>query len=363
MRSMADTIERLSRLRTAQSGSSQGSRLKRLDGFGSNPGSLSAWCYIPQDMAKTPALVVVLHGCTQTAAGYDTGAGWSKLADDYGFAVLFPEQVHANNANLCFNWFNAEDIRRDGGEAMSIRQMIAAMVSAHGVDDRRIYITGLSAGGAMANAMLASYPEVFAGGAIIAGLPYAIASTVPEAFDRMRGHGLPNAEALHNKLENASPHQGPWPTVSVWHGTSDNTVVSANAAAIVEQWRKVHEVTSQPASSERIDGHSRAVWRNGVGEDVIELYHIAGMAHGTPLDVASGYGKAAPFMLDVGISSTLHIARSWGLAASFDRRENVVSEPKEDRTNQPAKPVAKTETGNAIQSVIEKALRSAGLMR
>ena len=99
-----------------------------------------------------------------------TAPAGRHLADLHGFAVLFPEQQRANNANLCFNWFVPEDIRRDSGEALSIRQMIEAMVVAHGLDRSRIFVTGLSAGGAMASAMLATYPEIFAGGAIIAGL-------------------------------------------------------------------------------------------------------------------------------------------------------------------------------------------------
>ena len=95
-----------------------------------------------------------------------------------------------------FNWFQPEDIRRGSGEALSIRQMIASVSAAWRIDPGRVFITGLSAGGAMASVMLATYPEVFAGGAIIAGLPYGSASTIPEAFDRMRGHGLPSEREL-----------------------------------------------------------------------------------------------------------------------------------------------------------------------
>jgi poly(3-hydroxybutyrate) depolymerase len=147
------------------------SPLHEVTRFGTNPGNLRMFAFVPASLQSPRALVVVLHGCGQTAAGYDLGAGWSTLAKRYGFALLLPEQQVSNNANLCFNWFNTDDIARERGEACSIRQMIARMIVDHGVDQRRIFITGLSAGGAMTSVMLATYPEIFAGGAIIAGLP------------------------------------------------------------------------------------------------------------------------------------------------------------------------------------------------
>ena len=118
MPSVAETIRRLQHSRAVPpfgSAPPETGRLNRLSEFGANPGALDAWCYVPRDVPGM-ALVVVLHGCTQTAAGYDRGSGWSALAERNGFAVLLPEQRRENNANLCFNWFNPEDVRRGGRE-------------------------------------------------------------------------------------------------------------------------------------------------------------------------------------------------------------------------------------------------------
>lgn len=289
--------------------------LGELEDFGTNPGSLRARVHVPAGLRPGAALVVVLHGCTQDAAAYDRGSGWSCLADEQGFAVLFPEQRRSNNPKLCFNWFTGQDTRRDSGEALSIREMVAAMIATHDLDPARIFVTGLSAGGAMTSVMLATYPEVFAGGAIIAGLPYGTARTIPEALNRMRAQGGPKVAALAGLVEAASGHAGPWPTVSVWHGDSDKTVSPANAGLILAQWRAVHGIAAEPSTDEEVDGHRRRAWRDATGREVIEEYCIAGLEHGTPLSTSDphGCGAVGPFMLEAGISSTRRIANFWGL--------------------------------------------------
>ncbi|WP_428412553.1 extracellular catalytic domain type 1 short-chain-length polyhydroxyalkanoate depolymerase [Pararhizobium sp.] len=365
MRSISYTIARLSKLRGSHGQTHVPDHvLADIGPFGADPGGLEALAHIPARLQPQSALVVVLHGCTQTASVYDHGSGWSRLADDYGFAVLFPQQTRSNNANTCFNWFVPGDTGRDRGEAASIRQMIEAAALRYNIDRSRIFITGLSAGGAMANVMLATYPEVFAGGAIIAGLPYGTATTIPEAFDRMRGHGTPDAKTLQSLLRNASVHKGPWPAISVWQGTRDVTVVPSNAGSIIDQWRGVHEVPQKADLIETVDGHIRQAWKSSDGRDVIEHYSINEMGHGTPIDPRSGYGKSAPYMLDVGISSTLRIARSWGLVASFDRRKEQdlhLDQPSPSISiTTPASPSGPT---NRIQKTIEDALRAAGLMK
>ena len=126
----------------------QASRLVRVRDFGSNPGNLRMLSFIPWKLRPKAPLVVVLHGCGQSARDITYGAGWTGLANEMGFALLAPEQRRANNPQRGFNWFHPSDRTRDSGEALSIRQMIDWMISEHGLDRKRVYVTGLSAGGA-----------------------------------------------------------------------------------------------------------------------------------------------------------------------------------------------------------------------
>ncbi len=204
--------------------------------------------------------MVVLHGCTQTAAGYDRGAGWSTLAERFGFALLLPEQQRSNNPNGCFNWFQTGDIERGHGEALSIRQMVAKMVSDHGIDPARVFVTGLSAGGAMTSVMLATYPDVFAGGAIIAGLPYGAANNVQQAFENMFKCPPRPARVWGDLVRAASPHNGAWPRDVSLARRADATVIPSNAIEIVKQWTDVHGLAAKPSFQAVVDGYPRQVW-------------------------------------------------------------------------------------------------------
>ncbi|APX92274.1 esterase [Halomonas sp. 1513] len=290
-------------------------RLTDLKKFGTDPGSLHADIYIPKNFHKNGPLVVILHGSTQSAESYDHGSGWSALADECGIALLYPGQRKTNNPLSSFNWFKSGDTRRGGGEPLSIRHMIEQVVDDYAIDPSRVFITGLSSGGAMTSVMLATYPEVFAGGAIIAGLPYGSADNMMEAMVRMKGYGGPSDRKLDSLVRDASTFDGPWPTISVWHGGSDSTVNNANADSIVRQWQKIHKVEEAPTRVEQIDGYPRQVWCNEEGREVIEEYIIAGMGHGTPIMAGGdkGLGKEDKYMLEVGISSTRHIAHFWDL--------------------------------------------------
>ena len=368
---LSKNITQLRRLRQAVSGNGKQSRgadrLSDLELVADNPGELRGRFYVPEGLAPGAPLVVVLHGCTQNAAGYDQGSGWSRLADRRGFALLFPEQSRSNNPNLCFNWYNPEDTQRGSGEAASIRAMVELMITAHRIDRSRVFVTGLSAGGAMASVMLAAYPDVFAAGAIIAGLPFGCASSLPEAFSCMGGRGASDPAVLAASVRNASAHMGPWPRVSVWQGSADQLVAPSNGEAIVAQWTRLHGLSLRPDRTEEVEGYPRHLWLGADGEVLIEQYEITGMGHGTPLMPGSEdgqSGEAMAHMLDARISSTDRIADFFGLPPA-SRKKAAASEAR--TASAPKKAAApkepKAQPANQVQKVIEDALKAAGLMR
>ena len=283
----------------------------------------------------------------------------------------FPGRKRGNNPNLCFNWFSPRDARRDRGEALSIIEMVRTAQQRYGTDPKQTFITGLSAGGAMAAVMLATYPEVFAAGAVIAGLPFGTANNVPDALERMRGHEIPDSSELAKLVRSASNFDGPWPRVSVWHGTNDATVVPANATAVVAQWQELHGPAELQLRVDQVGRHTRRIWTDKDGREAIEEYIVHGMSHGAPLSTREEDSAEVPgpHMLEAGISSSKQIARFWGI----DRRQpQQQTAPGPSKALAPAlrqpktlrRAIGKPDPGSArsVREVIEGALRSAGLM-
>jgi feruloyl esterase len=332
--------------------------------FSPNPGNLSMFRYLPNGLKAGSPLVVVLHGCGQTASGYAAGAGWCELAKELGFALLAPEQKAVNNPNNCFGWFNPEDTSRGQGECASIAAMIRKMVETDRLDGARVFVTGLSAGGAMTAAMLSTYPELFAGGAIIAGLPFGAAQNVRDALETMRSAPLRTPQQWGDPVRTASGHVGPWPKVSVWHGMLDTTVNISNAQASLAQWADVHGLTLDAAKQDITDGALRLSWG-----DQLEIYTIPALGHGTPID-ARDAGAPAPFILDVGISSSRRIAQFWGLApravpvtaARFAHAR--LATPSEQVLPQIEAVLAPRQAAQPVaETLIRRALKAAGLYK
>jgi poly(hydroxyalkanoate) depolymerase family esterase len=289
--------------------------LTEVTGFGTNPGALRMFTYIPAAMPTNAPVVVALHGCQQSATTYGN-AGWNKLADTYKFYVVYPQQQSANNGSLCFNWFAAADNTRNQGEALSIKQMVDKLKATYSVDGSRVFVTGLSAGGAMAAVELATYPDVFAGGAFAAGIAYNCASQ-SSALSCQQGRVNLTAQQWGDFVRNAYPgYTGPRPRVSIWQGASDMTVNAKNMTELMEQWTNVHGADQVSDLAETLRTHAHNVYKNAGGTPVVETYQITGGGHALPVDPGTNVdqgGTVASYFADYNLFSSYYAAKFWGL--------------------------------------------------
>ncbi|MEO3775553.1 PHB depolymerase family esterase [Micromonospora sp. B11E3] len=300
----------------AVSAPAQAASLTQVTGFGSNPGNLAMYVYRPDGLPANSPAVVLLHGCSQNASTYFTNSGWRKYADQWQFALIVAQQPSANNSSSCFNWFETGDTARGQGEALSIKQMVDYGRTNYGLDAGRIFVSGLSAGGAMSAVMLATYPDVFAAGSVVAGLPYRCATSSTSAFSCMNPGVDKTPAAWGDLVRNAYPgYAGRRPRVAIWHGTSDFTVRPMNAVESRDQWTNVLGVSQTPTSTTTLPaGTSLEVY----GNDAVRLYRISGMGHGTPVDPGTGAdqcGTAAAYFLDT-ICSAYRDAIFFGLGSA-----------------------------------------------
>ena len=289
--------------------------LSEVTGFGSNPGRLSMKLYVPSRMTAKPPLVVLLHGCRQTPEGFDAMSGFSALARQCGFVLLYPQQTEANNPQRCFNWFRPSAIARDRGELMSVRQMIDFTCGRHRIDRSKIYVAGLSAGGALTSALVATYPGLFAGAAIFAGMPLGAARDAMSALRAMKSGVLRWPGEWGDLVRTVSPDQKTWPPISIWHGTDDSVVNLSNARASVFQWLAVGGINADAGRTTLKPWGELTQWRF---KNVVQVsfYSLKGFGHGLPVHRTARAGQTSrfdPYILDASISAPLTLLRIWGL--------------------------------------------------
>jgi poly(hydroxyalkanoate) depolymerase family esterase len=288
------------------------SRLIEFSDFGANPGRLRMFVHVSPSVTGGP-LVVLLHGCGQNPAQFASDSGWIELADRLRFTLVLPQQPVANNASRCFQWFLPAQTTRDKGEAGSIAAMTRCAMQRFDTDASQVFIVGLSAGGAMAAAMLAAYPDLFAAGASVAGLPVGAARSGIQAMMRMASAGPNQPPADWAALVRAAAPPGflgPWPRLSIWQGQADTTVAPKNGDLLATQWCALHGLGEPAMAAPLRNGVQHQAWPDST-RPLVELWSLPHLPHGYPV----GIRPAAPrrFIEQAPIDATAVIAGFFGL--------------------------------------------------
>lgn len=230
--------------------------------------------YVPARPADAPRppLVVMLHGCTQDAADFAAGTRMNLLAREAGAIVLYPEQTQHANAQKCWNWFKPQHQQRERGEPALLAALTREIVAAQGADPARIYVAGLSAGGAMAHILGRTHPELFAAVGVHSGLPAGAAHDLPSALAAMRSGGPASAAT-----------DGPAPPTIVFHGDADATVHARNGAAVAEAARRAlgpagvaEVVQGRAVGGQRF---TRTTYPAADGRSAVEHWQLHGAGH------------------------------------------------------------------------------------
>jgi poly(hydroxyalkanoate) depolymerase family esterase len=233
--------------------------------------------YVPASAKERPSgLIVMLHGCKQDPDDFALGTNMNAVAEAHGLLIAYPAQTSSANPSSCWNWFSPVHQTRDIGEPSIVAGMTQALVVEFGVDRRRVFIAGLSAGGAAAAVMAETYPDLYAAVGIHSGLAYRSANDVISAFAAMRGDFNPSPPA-----KPASACAGFGVRTIVFHGSADRAVVPSNAARIVADARR--HFSGRPARDigRAVNGRNftRTTVLSGDGIPAVEFWLIEGAGH------------------------------------------------------------------------------------
>jgi poly(hydroxyalkanoate) depolymerase family esterase len=261
-------------------------------------GRRAVFVYTPPDLDRGVAapLVVALHGCTQSAATFAAGSLWNRAADRHGFVVAYPEQRREDNPQCCWNWFTSGHQARGGGEPASIAAGTRALVAdgaRRTIDATRVFVAGMSAGGAMAAVMAATHPDLYGAVAIHSGLAYGAARTLPAATSAMRTGTADPAALGRAAFAAMGAHARPVPALVI-HGTADQVVCPVNGEQAARQWLEANRLaagqgasdgTAPPAATvhePRTAGARAAVrrrWTDESGRALVEHLAVEGLGH------------------------------------------------------------------------------------
>jgi poly(hydroxyalkanoate) depolymerase family esterase len=234
--------------------------------YSNRAGTRAYRIFIPARGAAQPRpLVVMLHGCKQNPEDFAAGTRMNELASEIGFIVAYPEQATVANVSRCWNWFHEADQQRDRGEPSLIAGITRDVIARHDVDPRRVYVAGLSAGGAMAAIMGRTYPDLYAAVGIHSGLAYGAAHDVPSALAAMRGRKYRSEPRCGESMSQALP-------TIVFHGDVDTTVHPSNG----EQAFTSRTVENGEESGRK---YTRTMQADGAGKPALEHWLVHGAGH------------------------------------------------------------------------------------
>ena len=250
--------------------------------FTEQAGTRAYKLYIPSTYQGQPLpLVVMLHGCTQSADDFAAGTRMNLVAEERAFFVAYPAQPKSANGSKCWNWFNPGDQQRDRGEPSLIAGITRQISRDYAIDPQRVYVAGLSAGGAAAAIMAATYPDIFAAVGVHSGLPCGAANDLASAFSAMR-EGTPRASNRLHRSAGFHGHGRLVPTI-VFHGDKDVTVHPRNGNHVIEQSRSIGlgelRSVTQRGHVTGGRGYSRTRHFDASGRAVLEMWVVHGAGH------------------------------------------------------------------------------------
>ncbi|MBV1853079.1 extracellular catalytic domain type 1 short-chain-length polyhydroxyalkanoate depolymerase [Catellatospora tritici] len=266
----------------------QAATLTEVTNFGTNPGNLRMYLYVPNNVATRPGLLVANHYCTGNGPAFYSGTQFAQLADQYGFIVIYPS-VTASDA--CFDVASTATLTHNGGgDSLSIVSMVKYVQQNYNSDPNRTYATGVSSGAMMTNVLLGAYPDVFKAGSAFAGVPFGcFAGPTKWNSQCAQGQLTKTAAQWGDLVRNAYPgYTGSRPRMQLWHGTNDETLNYVNFGEAIKQWTNVNGLSQTPTSTDTpASGQTRTRYANSSGQVLVEAYSLANTSHNLPVNAAS----------------------------------------------------------------------------